>query len=62
MTDYYLAYREWLGEAIKATGCQLHAYVQMTKTIWIGLQRVMDFAIGVKFLREVEAENCVYMR
>ena len=29
------------------------------KTIWIGLQRVMDFAIGVKFLREVEAENCV---
>lgn len=29
------------------------------KTIWIGLQRVTDFAIGVKFLREVEAENCV---
>lgn len=26
----YLAYREWLGEALKATGCQLHAYVQMT--------------------------------
>lgn len=29
------------------------------KTIWIGLPRVTDFAIGVKFLREVEAENCV---
>ena len=29
------------------------------KTIWIGLQRVTDFAIGVKFLREVQAENCV---
>lgn len=29
------------------------------KTLWIGLQRVMDFAIGVKFGREVETENCV---
>lgn len=29
------------------------------KTLWIGLQRVMDFAIDVKFLREVEAKNCV---
>jgi putative transposase len=26
----YLAYRHWLGEALKATGCLLHAYVQMT--------------------------------
>jgi hypothetical protein len=24
----YLAYREWLGEACKATGCALHAYLQ----------------------------------
>lgn len=31
--DDYLAYREWLGEAIKATGCQLHAYVQMTNHV-----------------------------
>ena len=22
----YLAYREWLGEALKTTGCELHAY------------------------------------
>lgn len=29
----YLAYREWLGEALKATGCQLHAYVQMTNHV-----------------------------
>lgn len=29
----YLAYREWLGEAIKNTGCQLHAYVQMTNHV-----------------------------
>jgi hypothetical protein len=25
MTDY-LAYLEWLGEALAATGCRLHAY------------------------------------
>ena len=29
------------------------------KTLWIGLPRVTDFAIGVKFLREVQAETCV---
>lgn len=29
----YLAYREWLGEACAATGCQLHAYVQMTNHV-----------------------------
>lgn len=26
----YLAYRHWLGEALKDTGCHLHAYVLMT--------------------------------
>jgi putative transposase len=31
--DDYLAYREWLGEACKATGCALHAYVQMTNHV-----------------------------
>lgn len=29
----YFAYREWLGEALKTTGCALHAYVQMTNHI-----------------------------
>jgi putative transposase len=29
----YLAYRHWLGEALKATGCVLHAYVQMTNHV-----------------------------
>ncbi|MGB5200250.1 MAG: hypothetical protein WBR56_10180 [Sedimenticolaceae bacterium] len=29
----YLVYREWLGEALKDTGCELHAYVQMTNHI-----------------------------
>lgn len=31
--DDYLAYREWLGDALKSTGCQLHAYVLMTNHV-----------------------------
>ena len=31
--DDYLAYRHWLGEALTATGCQLHAYVLMTNHV-----------------------------
>lgn len=31
--DDYLAYRHWLGEALTATGCELHAYVQMTNHV-----------------------------
>ena len=31
--DDYTAYRHWLGEALKAIGCQLHAYVQMTNHV-----------------------------
>ena len=31
--DDYTAYRHWLGEALQATGCQLHAYVQMTNHV-----------------------------
>lgn len=30
--DYH-AYRHWLGEALKSTGCLLHAYVQMTNHV-----------------------------
>ena len=29
----FLAYREWLGEALKKTGCALHAYVLMTNHV-----------------------------
>lgn len=29
----YLAYRDWLGEALKKTGCALHAYVLMTNHV-----------------------------
>lgn len=31
--DDYHAYRHWLAEALKSTGCQLHAYVQMTNHV-----------------------------
>ena len=29
----FLAYREWLGDALKKTGCALHAYVLMTNHV-----------------------------
>lgn len=29
----YVAYKQWLGEALLATGCQLHAYVLMTNHV-----------------------------
>lgn len=29
----YLAYRQWLGEALVASGCRLHAYVLMTNHV-----------------------------
>ena len=31
--DDYLAYRHWLGEALKESGCTLHAYVLMTNHV-----------------------------
>ncbi len=31
--DDYHAYRHWLGEALASSGCQLHAYVQMTNHV-----------------------------
>jgi hypothetical protein len=29
------------------------------KTIWLGLQRVIDFAAGIRYMREVEHQTCV---
>jgi putative transposase len=29
----FLAYQEWLGEALRKTGCTLHAYVLMTNHV-----------------------------
>ena len=31
--DDFHAYRHWLGEALKTSGCLLHAYVQMTNHV-----------------------------
>lgn len=31
--DDYFSYRHWLGDALKKTGCALHAYVQMTNHV-----------------------------
>jgi putative transposase len=31
--DDYLAYRHWLGEALKENGCALHAYVLMSNPV-----------------------------
>jgi hypothetical protein len=28
---------------------------QGVKTIWLGLQRVMDFAVGLSYAREIQA-------
>jgi putative transposase len=34
--DDYLAYRHWLGEALKESGCALHASVLMTHPVhWL---------------------------
>lgn len=42
----YLAYREWLGAALAATGCRLHAYVQMTNHVHLLLSPPDEGAIS----------------
>ncbi|MEJ0004594.1 MAG: IS4 family transposase [Pararobbsia sp.] len=29
------------------------------KTIWLGMQRIVDFVAGIRYMREVEQQNCV---
>ncbi|AKK24938.1 hypothetical protein MB84_29645 (plasmid) [Pandoraea oxalativorans] len=29
------------------------------KTIWLGMQRVVDFAAGIRYARELEEQTCV---
>ncbi|AOK06007.1 hypothetical protein WK25_15680 (plasmid) [Burkholderia latens] len=29
------------------------------KTIWLGMQRVVDFAAGIRYARELELQTCV---
>jgi putative transposase len=44
--DDYLAYRDWLGEALKTTGCRLHAYVQMTNHVHLLLTPPSNAAVS----------------
>ncbi len=64
--DDYTAYRHWLGEALKATGCQLHAYVQMTNHVHLLLtppepEAVSQLAISLG-RRYVQYINKTYRR
>jgi len=64
--DDYLAYREWLGEALKATGCQLHAYVQMTNHVHLLLTPPTPEAVSALMIslgrRYVQYINKTYRR
>ena len=44
--DDYHAYRHWLGVALRATGCQLHAYVLMTNHVHLLLTPSQPEAIS----------------
>ena len=62
----YLAYKEWLGEALRNNGCQLHAYVLMTNHVHLLL--TPEKAAGVPKLiialgrRYVQYINKTYRR
>jgi putative transposase len=62
----YLAYREWLGEACKATGCALHAYVQMTNHVHLLLSPPESEAVSRLMIslgrRYVQYINKTYRR
>jgi putative transposase len=62
----YLAYRQWLGEALVKTGCQLHAYVLMTNHVHLLLtppdaQAVSQLVISLG-RRSVQYVNRTYRR
>lgn len=62
----YLAYRQWLGEALVKTGCQLHAYVLMTNHVHLLLtppdaQAVSQLVISLG-RRYVQYVNRTYRR
>lgn len=44
--DDYLSYRHWLGEALKSTGCELHAYVLMTNHVHLLLTPLSAEAVN----------------
>jgi len=62
----YLAYREWLGEALISTGCLLHAYVQMTNHVHLLLTPSEPEAVPLLLIsigrRYVQYINKTYRR
>ena len=62
----FLAYREWLGEALKKSGCALHAYVFMTNHVHLLLTPESVASLGglMKALgqRYVQYVNRTYRR
>lgn len=64
--DDYLAYRYWLGEALRETGCGLHAYALMTNHVHLLLtpERAewvprLLISLGRRYVQYV---NCTYGR
>jgi putative transposase len=62
----YLAYRHWLGEALAATGCRLHAYVQMTNHVHLLVTPPVPEAVALLLIslgrRYVQYINKTYRR
>ena len=62
----YLAYCEWLGEALKKTGCTLHAYVLMTNHVHLLLTPPHPESVAQLFVslgrRYVQYINKTYRR
>ena len=64
--DDYVSYRHWLGEALKETGCALHAYVLMTNHVHLLLTPPSGEAVS-RFImalgrRYVQYVNKTYRR
>lgn len=64
--DDYHTYRHWLGEALKASACELHAYVQMTNHVHLLLTPPAPEAVSQLVMslgrRYVQYINTTYRR
>jgi putative transposase len=64
--DDYLAYRSWLGEALKSSGSQLHAYVLMTNHVHLLVTSPDPKAVSLMVMslgrRYVQYVNRTYRR
>jgi putative transposase len=64
--DDYLAYRHWLGEALRSSGCHLHAFVLMTNHVHLLLTAPSPEAVARLVIslgrRSVQTINRTYRR